>query len=121
MKLFQLRGKLRGLVAIAALFAAVLGGCQQKQLPMNTLEPKSDLAQWINSLFLEVTAWDALILLVVIVAFVLALFFFSTRATDEAAPPQAAKFYFWLEVAYTVGPAFIILMIAIPTVRLIFC
>jgi cytochrome c oxidase subunit II len=99
--------------------AFALSGCSDANRPMTTLAPKSDVAQWIQSLFIEVTAWDALILLIVVVAFVLAVFVFSTRA-GEAAPATPASSDLSLEIAWTVGPALILLMISIPTVRTIF-
>jgi cytochrome c oxidase subunit II len=100
--------------------ALALTGCEQsRNLPMTTLAPKSDMAQWIDHLYVEVTAWDALILVIVLVAFFLAVFVFSTRA-GEAAPPSQAASDLKLEVAWTLGPALVLLMISIPTVRTIF-
>jgi cytochrome c oxidase subunit 2 len=97
-----------------------LAGCAQgRKLPMTTLAPKSDLADWIYRLFIEVTLWDGLVLAIVIVAFLLAIFVFSTRV-GEAAPPSSAASDLKLEVAWTVGPALILLMITIPTIRTIF-
>jgi cytochrome c oxidase subunit II len=104
----------------AMLSAAALAGCgQSAEPPMTTLAPKSDMAQWIHRLFIEVTLWDALILAIVLVAFFLAVFVFSTRA-GEAAPPSQASSDLTLEVAWTLGPALVLLMISIPTVRTIF-
>ena len=100
--------------------AAVCCGCAKgRELPMTTLAPKSDLAQWIYHLFIQVILWDALILAIVVTAFILAVFVFSTRV-GEAAPPSSAASDLGLEVAWTVGPALILLMISIPTVRTIF-
>ncbi len=59
--------------------------------PMSTLAPRSDLANWCYGMLMEVTAWDALILVIVIVAFILAVFVFSTRV-GEAGPPTCGKF-----------------------------
>ena len=86
---------------------------------MTTLAPKSDLANWIQRLFIEVTLWDALVLTIVVVAFILAVFVFSTRV-GEAAPATTASSDLGLEIAWTLGPALILLMITIPTVRTIF-
>ena len=90
-----------------------------KNRPMTTLAPKSDLANWIQSLFIEVTLWDALVLTIVVVAFILAVFVFSTRV-GEAAPATTASSDLGLEIAWTLGPTLILLMITIPTVRTIF-
>jgi cytochrome c oxidase subunit II len=106
--------------ATAPAAAVACFGCARgRELPMTTLAPKSDLAEWIYHLFIQVSLWDALILVVVVTAFVLAVFFFSTRV-GEAAPPSSAASDLGLEVAWTVGPALILLMISIPTVRTIF-
>ena len=110
----------RAFTRAMAILAAFFAGCtSSRELPMTTLAPKSDLAAWIYHLFIEVTLWDALILAIVVVAFILAIFFFSTRV-GEAAPPSSAASDLGLEVAWTVGPALILLMISIPTVRTIF-
>jgi len=108
---------IRACAAIAAL--ASLAGCGGANLPMTTLAPKSDLAEWIYRLFLQITAWDALIFIIVSVALTLALFWFSTRV-GEAAPSMSARSDLALEVTWTVGPALILLFISIPTVRTIF-
>ncbi len=100
--------------------SAILSGCARRaELPMTTLAPKSDLADWIYRLFIEVTLWDALVFAVVIATFLLAIFVFSTRV-GEASPPSSASSDLTLEVAWTLGPALILLMISIPTVRTIF-
>jgi cytochrome c oxidase subunit 2 len=100
--------------------AAFASGCgHSRELPMTTLAPKSDLADWIYRLFIEVTLWDALVFAIVIAAFLLAIFVFSTRVGEAAAPSSAAS-DLKLEVAWTLGPALILLMISIPTIRTIF-
>jgi len=101
------------------LIALVLAGCSAKGRPMTTLAPKSDLANWIQRLFIQVTLWDALVLTIVVVAFILAVFVFSTRV-GEAAPATTASSDLGLEIVWTLGPALILLMITIPTVRTIF-
>ncbi|MHB8392892.1 MAG: hypothetical protein ACYDBH_25495, partial [Acidobacteriaceae bacterium] len=71
--------------------AATLSGCLQgRELPMTTLRPKSDLAEWIYRLLIEVTLWDTLVFVIVVAIFVLGLFVFSTRV-GEAAPPSTAE------------------------------
>ncbi len=107
------------LAAFAMLQALAIAGCSDKNRPMTTLAPKSDLAIWIRDLFIQVTLWDALVLIVVVVAFILAIFVFSSRV-GEAAPASAASSDLGLEIAWTLGPALILLMITIPTVRTIF-
>ena len=109
------------IVTVAMRLAMVLTitGCSATDHPMITIAPKSDLAQWIQNLYFDVTAWDAFILAVVVTAFILAVFVFSTRV-GEAAPPSTASSDLGLEIAWTVGPALVLLMISVPTIRTIF-
>ncbi len=102
-----------GLIA-ALLFA----GCAPT--PLTTFAPKSDLAGWIVNLYWEIIGWDSLILLVVTGIFLLGVFRYSGRATEEIEPPRPTHTHLGLEVAWTVGPALVILAIAVPTVRLDF-
>jgi cytochrome c oxidase subunit 2 len=113
------RRKFSGLAPLGLALTAVLAGCQKANPPMDTLAPKSDFANWIYGLFVEVTAWDLFILLIVVVAFVLAVFVFSRR-DGEAEAASTVHTDMRLELAWTLGPAFILLMISIPTIRTIF-
>jgi cytochrome c oxidase subunit 2 len=103
------------------LCAILIAGCagSDSAHPMSTMAPRSDLANWCYGMFMEITAWDLLILAIVIVAFILAVFVFSTRV-GEAGPPTSVSSDLKLEIAWTLGPALILLFISIPTVRLIF-
>jgi cytochrome c oxidase subunit 2 len=113
------RRKLSGLAPLLLALPAVIAGCQKANPPMDTLAPKSDFANWIYGLFVEVTWLDLFVLAVVVVAFVLAVFVFSRRAGEgEAASETHSDMR--LELAWTLGPAFILLLIAVPTIRTIF-
>ncbi len=116
------RGSKRYSIAAVAMQVAIgltIAGCSAKEHPMTTLAPKSDLAQWIQSLFIEVTAWDAIILTIVVSAFILAVFVFSSRV-GEAAPASAVSSDLGLEIAWTLGPTLVLVMISVPTIRTIF-
>ena len=106
-------------VAIQVAIALTIAGCSAADRPMTTLAPKSDLAQAILSLFYDVTIWDGIIFAIVIIAFILAVFVFSSRV-GEAAPPSTASSDLGLEIAWTLGPAMVLLMISVPTIRTIF-
>jgi cytochrome c oxidase subunit II len=106
-------------VAIQVAIALTIVGCSAADHPMNTLAPNSDLAVWIRSLFFDVTIWDAIIFAIVIIAFTLAVFVFSSRV-GEAAPPSTASSDLGLEIVWTLGPALVLLMISVPTIRTIF-
>ena len=106
-------------VAMRVTIALAIAGCSDTDRPMTTLAPKSDLAQWIQSLYIQVTIWDAIILAIVIGAFFLAVFVFSSRV-GEAAPASTASSDLGLEIAWTLGPTLVLLMISVPTIRTIF-
>ena len=106
-------------VAMRVAIALTIAGCSAKDRPMTTLAPKSDLAQWIQSLYIQVTIWDAIIFAIVVAAFILAVFVFSSRV-GEAAPAAAASSDLGLEIAWTLGPTLVLLMISVPTIRTIF-
>ncbi|MGA2408914.1 MAG: cytochrome c oxidase subunit II [Candidatus Binataceae bacterium] len=110
--------RLFGLPAAVAAFTCLLTGCGSGVYPMDTLSPKSDLAEEVTWLFKEVTILDSFVLLVVIVAWIAAIFFFSTRPGDAEAP-SAKHADLYLEVGWTLIPALILLAITVPTVRAI--
>ncbi|WP_333647933.1 cytochrome c oxidase subunit II [Candidatus Binatus sp.] len=99
--------------------ALAIAGCSATGHPMTTLAPKSDLAQWIQNLYIDVTVWDAIILAIVVCAFILAVFVFSSRV-GEAAPASTASSDLGLEIAWTLGPTLVLVMISVPTIRTIF-
>jgi cytochrome c oxidase subunit 2 len=98
----------------------MLAGCRGVPPPMTTMAPKSDLAEWTHALYLQVIGWDSLILAIVVVAAGLALFRYSTRVQSPREAPPASREHLALEVIWTVGPALVLLAIAIPTVRATF-
>ncbi len=103
---------------VALSVALLLAGCEPA--PLTTFAPKSDLATRIVTVYWEIVGWDSLILLVVIAVFLLGVFRYSGRATKGIEPPHPTHSHLGLEVAWTVGPALVILAIAIPTIRLNF-
>jgi cytochrome c oxidase subunit 2 len=100
--------------------ATALAGCRTVEPPMTTFAPKSDFAEWTYSLYLQVIAWDSFILVLVGVLLALALFRYSSGARDKGSPPPESHERLELEVAWTVGPALVLLAIAIPTIRTTF-
>src|SRR6202045_2583647 len=106
-------------VATRVAIALTIAGCSETGRPMTTLAPKSDLAQWIQSLYIDVTIWDAIIFAIVVAAFILAVFVFSSRV-GEAAPSSTASSDLGLEIAWTLGPTMVLLLISVPTIRTIF-
>src|SRR5713226_169971 len=95
-------------IPLALTMAVGLAGCGPAYRPMDTMNVKSDLATWFYSLFLQITIWDSIVLAIVTLILFLALFRFSSLASDPGEPaPHESDFR--LEVAWTVGPALILL------------
>jgi cytochrome c oxidase subunit 2 len=104
-----------GFVAIVML---ALAACAA-EYPNTTFEPKSEVARAIDFL------WDRLLLLGTIVfvlveaALIYVVFRYRRRPTDSGRPPQTHGNAV-LEIIWTLIPAFILIFLAIPTVRTIF-
>jgi len=103
---------------LAALLS--MSALRSERPPMTTFAPQADYADWIHSLYLQVIGWDGLILLIVIVATLLALLRYSTRSERVPAELPVHRDHLWLEITWTVGPALVLVAIAIPTIRTTF-
>ncbi|HEY8166875.1 MAG TPA: cytochrome c oxidase subunit II [Gemmatimonadaceae bacterium] len=111
------RLRVLGTTGIALALALFLGACKQ-DYPNTTFVPHSEYGREIDFL------WDRLLLLGTIVfvliegALIYVMIRYRRRETDER-PPQTHGNVI-IEVIWTLIPAFILLFIAIPTVRTIF-
>jgi cytochrome c oxidase subunit II len=102
-----------------ALLALAVSACKpQARYPLDTLAPTSDLTRSFYDLFVEVTVLDIIVLIVVVGALILAIGVFSTR-TGGRRPPSVKHSDMYLEMAWTIIPALILLAITVPTVRVI--
>ena len=108
----------RQIVRISApLLALFAGGCAWDG-PMSTLVAHSDMARDVLSLYALIT-W----ICVGIGALVFALLgyvLFRFRDRPGAPPPAQTHGRAWLEIAWTIGPAIILLVIAVPTLQVLF-
>ena len=106
-------------VALFAVAVLVLAGCAGADLPQDTLAPEGPIARKQDSLW-NLVFWVATgVFVLVEAALVFALVRFRARATDTELPKQThgnSK----LEILWTLIPALILAVIAVPTVRLIF-
>jgi cytochrome c oxidase subunit 2 len=100
-----------------ATLGATLGGCAW-DAPMSTVIPRSDVAREILHVYAIITWAAAFIALVVGVAlaWILARF----RAKPGAALPVQTRGHTLLEIAWTIAPALVLLVISIPTLHVIF-
>ena len=103
-------------VALAALVLLV-GGCAWDG-PMSTVVPGSDFARatlWLYALITWITAVIGLLVFVVLL-WILVRF----RARPEAPLPAQIRGHTLMEIAWTIVPALVLLVIAVPTIQLTF-
>ena len=95
----------------------LLAGCSG-EYPQTTFEPVTEFGEQINQLFYNTTAWTMGILLIVESVLIYILFRF--RARPGAAEPKHIHGNTMVEIIWTVIPAIIVALIAIPAVGAIF-
>jgi len=102
------------LVALVALIAA----CSPDQYPQTTLRPRADFARESDQIFRTTLLWATIVFVLVEGALLVAMWKFRNR--PGAAEPVQTHGNTTLEIVWTIIPAFILAMIAVPTVRTIF-
>jgi cytochrome c oxidase subunit II len=106
-----------GRSALVAL-AALLGGCAW-DTPQTTLVARSDLARSILHVY-GITTWATIVIaLVVLVALAIVLVRFREQPGAAALPPQI-RGHTLLEISWTIAPALVLLIIAVPTIQIVF-
>ncbi|HEX7117738.1 MAG TPA: cytochrome c oxidase subunit II [Longimicrobiales bacterium] len=103
-------------LALAAL-AVVWAGCAPENYPQSIFEPVTDFGVRINDLFYGIFWWTMLVLVIVESALVYILIRYRSRPGAE---PRKIYGNNIAEIAWTLGPALIVVFILIPTVRTIF-
>ncbi len=99
---------------LAALAALLLGGCTRQQFPQSTLHPTADYSGWIQNLNLQLTFWVVVIFVLVQGLLIVAVVRF--RARPGAPEPKQVHGNTTLEIAWTIAPAIILALVAVPTV-----
>ena len=111
-------GSLRRLTPVLAVFSLiVLAGCASNY-PQTTLLPRGDFGTMVDKLFRTTVFWAAIVFVLVEGALVFAIFKFRGRPDDPE--PKQIHGHTGLEVVWTMIPAFILVMIAVPTIKTIF-
>lgn len=100
-----------------ALLGLAIGGCGW-DTPQSTLVARSDFARDIHGLYALIT-W-ASVGIAVLVFGVLGYVLLRFRDRPGAALPPQTPGRAWLEIAWTIGPALVLLIIAVPTIQVIF-
>lgn len=95
----------------------LLGACRGDH-PQSSIDPRTDFAETIHSLYVQVTVWTLAILVVVwgVLAYVVIRF----RENPNRPAPKQTHGHLGLEIAWTIVPALIVVAIAIPTIRAVF-
>ena len=95
----------------------LLAGCAHNY-PQTTLQPRGDFARLVDSLFRTTVWWAVVVFVLVEGALLIAIFKFRGRPDDPE--PRQVHGNTVLEVVWTIIPAFILVMIAVPTIKTIF-
>ncbi len=98
--------------------ALVLTGCAPDQYPQTTLLPRADYAREADDILRKTLLWATIVFVLVEGALLVAIWKFRDR--PGAAEPVQTHGNTTLEIVWTIIPAFILAMIAVPTVRTIF-
>jgi cytochrome c oxidase subunit 2 len=102
---------------VPAICLLVLLGCA-KNYPQTTLLPRGDFARLVDSLFRTTVLWATIVFVLVEGALVFAILKFRGRPDDPE--PRQTHGSTALEVGWTIVPALILAMIAVPTIKTIF-
>ena len=102
---------------LALIAVALVAACQGKY-PQNSLDPKTDFAETVHSLYVSIFWWTMVILAVVwsVLAYIVIRF----RENPDRPAPRQVHGHLGMEIAWTIGPALIVVAIAIPTIQAVF-
>lgn len=106
-----------GGIVLAAL-ALLASGCRLEDYPQSAVHPRSDYARWIQSLLETQILWVVIIFVPVMALLLYACFRFRDR--PGAPEPKHVHGHTGLEVAWTIAPAIILALVAVPTVVTIY-
>jgi cytochrome c oxidase subunit 2 len=104
---------------VTALGVTALGGCAY-DTPMSTVVTNSDFGRAIVSVYAVITWASVVIALIVFVGIAWVLVRFRERRGPGGALPRQVRGHTLLEISWTIAPALVLLIIALPTVKVIF-
>ncbi|MES2304726.1 MAG: cytochrome c oxidase subunit II [Gemmatimonadota bacterium] len=105
-----------GLLAVLAV--VTLAGCTGGTHPQSTLAPKGDYAEMVDGLFMKTVYLATIVFVLVEGALLWAIFKFRGKPTDPA--PEQTHGNTMVEIVWTVIPAVVLAIVAVPTVKTIF-
>jgi len=88
------------------------------EYPQSSIDPKTDFAEIIHGLYVSVFWWTMVILAVVwiLLAYILVRF----RERPDQPLPRQIRGHLGMEIGWTIGPAIIVVAIAVPTIQAVF-
>lgn len=106
---------------MCVLLAAVpflLTGCTMQEFPQTMFDPRSDFAGWVLNLNNQLILWSVIIFVIVQALLIVAMVKFRNR--PGAPEPKHVHGNTVFEVAWTIAPAVILAIVAVPTVLTIY-
>ena len=99
---------------LALIAVALVAACQGKY-PQNSLDPKTDFAETVHSLYVSIFWWTMVILAVVwsVLAYIVIRF----RENPDRPAPRQVHGHLGMEIAWTIAPALIVVAVTIPTIK----
>jgi cytochrome c oxidase subunit 2 len=98
--------------------ALLLAGCSERDYPQTAMVPHSDNARMLRGLLDAQVFWVVVIFLIVQVVLLIAVFRFRSR--PGAPDPKPVHGHTGLEIAWTIAPAVILALVAVPTIAVIY-
>jgi len=105
---------------VVLVLALLLAACATSDLPQSSLNPKSAEAQQIDELWRLVLYLAIAVFVVVEAALVIAIFWFRKRKDDDKPEPKQTHGNTALEITWSIIPALILVVIAVPTLQTLF-
>jgi cytochrome c oxidase subunit 2 len=110
--------RLSRLAPLFVLLLVLVGTACSRDFPQTTLAPKGDLARIEDDIFYTTVKWATLVFVLVEGALIYAIFRFRGKPGDPE--PEQVHGNTVVEIIWTVVPALILAVIAVPTVKAIF-
>ncbi|MFN0071212.1 MAG: cytochrome c oxidase subunit II [Chloroflexota bacterium] len=107
------------LIALAVFGCTPAPSCPPDICPQTTVWPQSDLAHKIQDIYVLLFWLSVVVAVLVEGALLYTMFKFKSRSTDVGRPPQIHG-NTALEIGWTIAPAVILVVIAVPTLQLLF-
>ena len=113
-------GRRRWLVLLLVIAGALLLAACSSDLPQSSLNPKSAEAAEIDDLWTLVLYLAIAVFIVVELVLVVAIFWFRKRKNDDSPEPKQTHGNTPLEIMWSIIPAVILVVIAVPTLQTLF-